>query len=328
MNPASMQHICLRCDHVMPEPSPACTSCGAERSPHWRLPTDARFGAFEVKTGCPHCGNPIVLGGPVLHTSCDSCQRRVDLPPELWRSILENLDEDYHLFQWGSSRSSQLFACGFSVAIEYGKQVPSCPDCHKTIPYVEVGTDARLPCERCSRPLDVFPAPAWLRQVVPTAVQLYAADRELDGTAGGAAPVAPADDTKPVLMPCPGCAASLSLDAASPRVTTCAYCRSDVYLPDALWQKLHPVRTVTRFGVRFAYPFPVPDGRPPEIEGGGHDDDDDTGPSRWDTPPAPAEAFPPEPALAPEPSHLPGIAAAVVFSGALLAGFVYALGIL
>src|SRR5690606_38589018 len=120
----------------------ACTRCGEQRSVHWRLPTNARYGAFEVRTDCPHCGNPLILGGPVLSTHCGSCQRRVELPPELWRSIFEGLDEDYHLFQWGSSRSAQMITGDFSLAITYGKQVPACPDCHKTIPYVEVGTDA------------------------------------------------------------------------------------------------------------------------------------------------------------------------------------------
>jgi hypothetical protein len=43
-------------------------------------------------------------------------------------------------------------------------------------------------------------------------------------------------------MSCPQCAGALQVTAESERTVTCQYCQSAVYLPDPLWQRLHPVR--------------------------------------------------------------------------------------
>lgn len=56
---------------------------------------------------------------------------------------------------------------------------------------------------------------------------------------------------KPVLFSCPRCGAGLDIAAESPRILTCKYCDSDLYLPDALWHALHPVKRRAPFWVGF-----------------------------------------------------------------------------
>jgi sugar lactone lactonase YvrE len=62
------------------------------------------------------------------------------------------------------------------------------------------------------------------------------------GGAPGKAPAAP----QPIVLYCANCKAPLSVDGSS-RIVRCQYCSTDVYLPDDLWQRLHPVATVARW---------------------------------------------------------------------------------
>lgn len=52
-------------------------------------------------------------------------------------------------------------------------------------------------------------------------------------------------------MTCPQCGAALHLTAGSQRTTSCQFCNVDVFLPDDLWRRLHPVKVVQPWWVRF-----------------------------------------------------------------------------
>src|SRR6185437_12497888 len=45
---------------------------------------------------------------------------------------------------------------------------------------------------------------------------------------------------------CANCKAPLPVDGSN-RVVKCQYCATDVYLPDDLWQRMHPVAVVARW---------------------------------------------------------------------------------
>jgi hypothetical protein len=113
---------------------------------------------------------------------------------------------------------------------------------------VPPGGDGRLSC-KCGACIATFPPPEWLRRAVPTAVQLFGAARE--SAPEGLAVVESSTAIKPVVFGCPRCGAGLDIAAESPRILTCKYCDSDLYLPDALWHALHPVKKRTPFWVAF-----------------------------------------------------------------------------
>jgi hypothetical protein len=81
-----------------------------------------------------------------------------------------------------------------------------------------------------------------------TAVQIFLTDPR-DAARG--APVALPEAARPVLMQCPGCGGPLAITHDSPRTTRCQHCKADVYLPDDLWRRLHPAKTVREWYVRF-----------------------------------------------------------------------------
>src|SRR5258708_39741314 len=52
-------------------------------------------------------------------------------------------------------------------------------------------------------------------------------------------------------MTCPQCGGALHIPADTNRTTTCQFCSVDFYLPDDLWRRLHPVKVVEPWCVRF-----------------------------------------------------------------------------
>ena len=49
---------------------------------------------------------------------------------------------------------------------------------------------------------------------------------------------------KPIVFSCPNCSAALHIISESMRITPCDHCSSEVYIPDAIWNRLHPVKLI------------------------------------------------------------------------------------
>jgi hypothetical protein len=96
-----------------------------------------------------------------------------------------------------------------------------------------------------------FAAPTWLRDLVANAREVFVTDPAAAPGAPSAAAVVPAVAARPVVMTCPQCGAALHVTAESQRTTTCQFCPVDVFLPDELWRRLHPVKVVRPWWVRF-----------------------------------------------------------------------------
>ena len=191
---------------------------------------------------CPKCDSSIMLHGPVRKVHCNSCQNDTDIPVKYWKEnlydalgcIVEDMKEGeiYILVQFG------LFSTKWSVI----ELTPRCSDCNKRLDIKKVDRDkeSKIKCSSCGKETNVVPAPSWLKKVLPTAdyfvnVQMY---DELE-------------DSEPVIsggiaLTCPQCNGSLIIDGKD-RLVPCKYCGVNVYLPDDLWLRLHPVEVKTRW---------------------------------------------------------------------------------
>ena len=215
--------------------------------------TSPRYGSLAVRTECNHCGAPLPFDAPALEVSCAQCSGQVSVPAETWGAMLTELDDQIDQLGEGQGRTANTVIGGQKLVYEIKREMPHCEKCGTRLEIAAwpVGTSRNLACTQCGDPASTEPAPSWLGQVAPNARQLYRVDPApgLGGSSGGALPLPAAP--QPIALACPSCGAGLHITVENPRLTPCEFCRADVYLPDAVWQKLHPVKVVTPFYLRF-----------------------------------------------------------------------------
>lgn len=221
-----------------------------------------RYGIFKVMLDCPHCGNPVVVNGPLLHPACTSCQKRVEMPADVWKDILLDFEREYESLKPGSGSNATVMTGSLTIkysSVKLPPPDPACPTCQENwdIASLSTGTDGEMRCRKCGRTTPVFPAPGWLSDRIPTARQVFFADREHAGADEGGEP---SESFRPIALSCPLCGGGLLITPEMERTVPCRYCNADVYLPDGVWLKLHPAKTAKYWMVRFEGSFEDPDG--------------------------------------------------------------------
>jgi uncharacterized protein YbaR (Trm112 family)/predicted RNA-binding Zn-ribbon protein involved in translation (DUF1610 family) len=214
------------------------------------------YGIFKVIATCTNCGNPVVVNGPLTGLACPSCTKEVEIPRETWRTIIGGYLQDYAGTEPGSGSAGTLMSGSLTLKYNFVRLPPpdpACPGCQTAweLDSVRNGTDGTLTCKKCGRTTPVFPPPAWLKGIVPSAAQIFFGEREMD-EAAGAAPVKPDEEAeKPIALFCPQCNGGLVVTGKSERTFPCKYCGVDVYLPDGVWLKLHPAKVAKFWMIRF-----------------------------------------------------------------------------
>jgi uncharacterized protein (DUF983 family) len=219
-----------------------------------------RLGIFKVIATCTHCGNPVIVNGPLTNPVCSSCLKEIEIPPETWVDIIGCYLEDFNELSPGDGSNSTLMAGNLTLKYSYIKLPPPAPACLKCetnweLESIQNGTDGNMVCRNCGYPTPVFPAPAWLKAVLPSASQVFFAERETGSTEGGTPVDSDLSATRPIALSCPQCGGGLLITALSERTLPCKYCNVDVYLPDGVWLKLHPAKVAKYWMIRFEEPF-------------------------------------------------------------------------
>lgn len=204
---------------------------------------------------CQHCGAGLPLNGPVAEPICVACNQQNSFDEDLWTRLLIRPYMSYE------SNEGELAWAHDSVKLQHGNwraELPACPGCRAPLPEdlingQTVEAPLTFPCPACQHANTAAPVPEWVTQFAPRAVRMYNA--ETVSTASGA--VAVNDEAaKPVLFACAQCGANLKITAEAERTITCEFCQASIYLPDGLWRKLHPVKTTTRWYLRYDHVLP------------------------------------------------------------------------
>ncbi len=202
------------------------------------------YATFECSIKCPRCDGSVMLNGPWEIAHCNHCQNDVDVPHEFWTDILKDAREEIASgeMEEGHARNSTIFGI-FNTSLLYGRLHARCETCKTPI---EVAADLKQEyvhaCPKCGLETPVTPAPDWLVQASPGVRCLVAAQQS------GA--VEEPTVSGPVAMACTQCGGSLLIDGKD-RLVPCQYCGVNLYLPDDLWFRLHPVKTKTRWFIGF-----------------------------------------------------------------------------
>lgn len=210
--------------------------------PGWKPITQpVKHVALTMSVPCDHCAKPIPINGPTQRLHCDHCQRETTLT-----RMAEELSLAAEQMQsMGSPYRSTLYSSADPLCAQCGEQVPI----DEYVGYS--GGVTALYCPSCGSQMPTYPAPSWLRDQLPGALQVFGGDPELAREHAGLSLHVNQKRVDPVMMACPGCAGSLSVGEHSARTLACSYCHGQVFIPDELWRRLHPVKTMKRWTLTY-----------------------------------------------------------------------------
>ncbi|HEU0077929.1 MAG TPA: hypothetical protein VFQ76_09800 [Longimicrobiaceae bacterium] len=189
-----------------------------------------RTTSVQIRTWCSRCGGALPLNAMAPRLACPACGTQNELDDGFWAAILGDAELS----------SATIFTAGRQVEMEAGGGPPACHACQAAIPAEAAlaGADAgSIACGGCgARVLLRTPPPAFAL----SGFRLLVGEDEVQLPApGGAEVLAPLAAPRPVAFNCPSCGGVLRVDGSA-RLVTCEYCSGAAYLPDDLWQLLHP----------------------------------------------------------------------------------------
>jgi DNA-directed RNA polymerase subunit RPC12/RpoP len=96
-------------------------------------------------------------------------------------------------------------------------------------------------CKKCNHPMPVRPADDEIKQFHPKAIGVINDSKGFDVN-----PDVAENKSQTIVFGCMTCGAGLKLDEHSKRLMKCSYCDNENYLPDAIWNRLHPYKEPER----------------------------------------------------------------------------------
>jgi len=225
------------------DPQPAAAPApAATPTANWQpVAGQVKHLTVQMAVKCNHCARPVPLNGPTNVAHCESCTK--DSP-------LRRVPEELALAAEGYQVMGSPYTSRTSEAPE-----PVCGKCGAGVDVSQylghVGATTTIPCPSCGTGLPTFPAPAWLKAELPMAQQVFGGDPEIAKQEAGLSLAVDQNKIQPIAMACPSCGGGLTITAEAERTTTCDFCQASVFLPDELWKRLHPVKTMERWTLTY-----------------------------------------------------------------------------
>ena len=208
-----------------------------------------RSGCFEIRTSCPRCGQSVPVNGPFRSLLCSGCFETFSIPDKTITGFLNNFEEEFTDLAEGEGSGGTIISGAGTFTYGYWRLAPRCSECRKPLKLPEYTEDAKITCQ-CGIKYQVYPAAEWLLEHTPSIRQVISIERELNRE-GPVESAIRTDSHELVVMTCPQCGGALSIGAGNERVMKCIFCSSEVYIPDAIWTRLHPARKTEEWFVVF-----------------------------------------------------------------------------
>ncbi len=198
--------------------------------------------AVELRTTCPKCGNPVPVNALVADLHCPTCEHAFAFSADVWHQAFSAFTP----VALGETDGGPLTLDNGAMLIRAASP-PRCRECDTDLPVTNAllaGNSSQISCA-CGAGVSVRRVPHDLVPGIESYfTHLIGEDAAQLGVVSGAAP----DAAEPVIFPCPHCGGSLPVDGTE-RIVKCSYCSTNAYLPDDLWRRVHPVKTVARWYV-------------------------------------------------------------------------------
>jgi DNA-directed RNA polymerase subunit RPC12/RpoP len=213
-----------------------------------------RLDAYELNmtVRCARCQNPVPINGFTGELPCPHCQSTVKVGDGTWRSYFDVGTQLAVLNSELGQMQNMTMQGRNHVSGGLGHNLPRCLSCARATPLEQLGEHAAeggYSCD-CGSRVAVREATPLAREVFPGARWLVGERLDQQGS----------KRTKPIVVPCQACGASLEADGSS-RTVDCAYCSATNFLPDALWAEFHPTPTMDPYWVVLERPgedIPLP----------------------------------------------------------------------
>jgi DNA-directed RNA polymerase subunit RPC12/RpoP len=197
------------------------------------------WGMIEMSIQCPRCEAHVPINGPFTDFQCPECFEKLELSPENWADLLEDVRNDIaREMEPGEGTNSSIMGV-FNASLLYARMVPYCRKCKEDFKNPKEGAE-RVECP-CGGSLPVTEPPPWFGKVFKGAKYIVGATRSTSH--GDQKP-------EPVMMTCSSCGASFETHGEN-RNASCSHCGTSVFLPDDLWFHFHPAPVKTRWFVGF-----------------------------------------------------------------------------
>lgn len=200
-----------------------------------------RYCCFEIRTSCGSCGQPVPVNGPFQEITCPSCFEKVHVPPDIYAGFMNDFEEEYEGNAEGEGSGGTLMSGSGTYKYGVWRLTPRCSACKK--PLVLPDSQGKIRCE-CGVEYMFYASPKSLAEKVPSLKWCISGEEPTHEGCAEPASTLSGDSLKPVVMSCPQCSGALSISAEKERIMACSYCDSEVYIPDAIWTRLHPVKKV------------------------------------------------------------------------------------
>jgi predicted RNA-binding Zn-ribbon protein involved in translation (DUF1610 family) len=210
---------------------------------------EKRYACFELITKCNSCGNPVPITGPFQKTVCPSCFNDVQVHSESFADFFNSFDEEYSSLDHGQGSGGTVIGGRGSFEYAYWRLEPRCSDCKNKFPEHDSKTEGKFNCPKCGKEYYVFPASKEIQELSPSVTQFITFEK-VNGK-DDKSTVNP-DESKQslVVMSCPKCGGAVTVTEMSERIMKCEYCTTEVYVPDAVWKRLHPVKQKVEWFVK------------------------------------------------------------------------------
>jgi hypothetical protein len=204
----------------------------------------------ELMAECTGCRQPVAINSLVTQVFCSRCSRPVEVSVERWKSLLEDVILKAPKLELKEGRTSTMMGGAGTLNLMYGRMNPRCEGCKTELVLAQAMEQARSTngyagCASCQKWIAIRVPPGdLLAQVAPGVTCLIGEDpAQLQGQPTS---MQTPNAGSPVFFPCPQCGGGLKVDGSN-RMVPCQFCGGSAYLPDDLWQRLHPAVTASRW---------------------------------------------------------------------------------
>ncbi|MCA9669024.1 MAG: hypothetical protein KC503_25690 [Myxococcales bacterium] len=204
--------------------------------------------AIEATTVCESCSQPVPVNALVDQLVCSHCGTPNSMTLDDWDTVLGQAFKAAPGYAENEGNQTKIMGRR-TFEVTWGRQAPRFESKAPVDMQLAIADDDGVIFDpQTGQRSHIRPVPAHFREAFPGVSHLVCEDANLlpSTPQAGAAPVNVAQDSHAaVRINCPSCGGALEL--SEQRALTCAYCSASCYLPDTVWQKLHPATTSKRW---------------------------------------------------------------------------------